>query len=492
MLLILMFLAIIGSLAAQELNIYAKPDKVVIISEVDRLLLRDWSCNNIPEPTEASDCVFVRRAYLDICGRLPLVKEAKGYVNSTAPDKREKLLDSLLNSEDFADYWTMRWCDVLRVKSEFPINLWPNAVYGYQRRIRTFIRNNEPFDRFVYALLSSSGSNFRKVEVNFYRATANRSPEGIAGAVALTFLGNRFEQWPETKRKEFAALFKPIQYKITREWKEEIVYWRNATANPNQIAALVVIGHPDFARAVVNRVWFWFFGRGIVHEADDLRSDNPPVNPKLLEYLSAEFVKSGYDFKWLCRMIVNSAAYRAACFQHGNREVALKHFAVYPIRRLEAEVLDDAIRGLTEAEGKYSSVIPEPFTFIPPEARAITLADGSMSSSFLLLFGRPARDSGMLSERNNSINDKQRLWLFNSGELYRNLNRAVGKDAFKKLSISEKIEELYWRFYSRIPSEKEKSLIMAEYHQVPDWRKWRFPQDLSWALVNSKEFLYQH
>ncbi len=476
---------IVWSLPAQELEIYAKPDKVAIVSEVDRLLEQDWKRHNIPEPAEATDCVFVRRAYLDICGRIPTVKEAREYIQSAAPDKREKLLDKLLTSDSFADYWTMRWCDVLRVKSEFPINLWPNAVYGYQRRVRAFIANNEPYDRFAYALLSASGSNFLEIEVNFYRAVANRTPEGIAGVAALTFLGNRFELWPESKRKEFTALFEPVQFKSTKEWKEEIVYWKNASDNPNLKAAQSVLAHPDFARAAVNRVWFWFFGRGIVHEADDLRADNLPSNPELLAHLSAEFIKSGYDFRQLCRTIANSAAYRAASFQPGSQE----HFAVYPIRRLEAEVLDDAIRDLTGAPGKYSSVIPEPFTFIPPKARAITLADGSMSSSFLLLFGRPARDSGILSERNNAVNDKQRLWLFNSGELYLNLNQMTKKKEFAKLSMPEKIEELYWRFYSRPPSVKEESLIMAEFQNRT---KWRLPQDLSWALINSKEFLYQH
>ena len=309
-------------------------------------------------------------------------------MNSTAPDKYETTVEALLESDDFADYWTMRWCDALRVKSEFPINLWPNAVYGYQRRVRRFLSENEPYDRFVRALLTSEGSNFRVPEANFYRATADRSPEGIARAAALTFLGSRLEQWPEAERKKFTARFEPVRFKSTREWKEEIVYW--SVPGANAAAAAAVLDHPDFARAAVNRVWAWIFGRGIVHEPDDLRPDNPPVNPELLDALASDFVRSGYDFRKLCRTIVSSAAYRAA----SGSEAAEAHFAAYPIRRIDAEVLDDALRQLSGVPSTYSSVIPEPFTFLPENARTVTIADGSISSSFLILFGRPARDSG--------------------------------------------------------------------------------------------------
>ncbi|MBS1368966.1 MAG: DUF1553 domain-containing protein [Lentisphaeria bacterium] len=476
--------------AGAEEFLYRKPVPVAIESEVDRALAAGWKHNRLPLPPEASDAVLVRRLYLALAGRLPTPDEARAYVNSNAPDKYGVLIGTLLESGDFADYWTMHWCDALRIKSEFPINLWPNAVYGYRRRVRSFLKNNEPYDRFARSLLTSAGSNFRVPEVNFYRATADRSPAGIAKAAALTFLGSRLEGWPEAERAKFTALFEPVAFKSTKEWKEEIVYWRETKTDidPREAVAEAVLTHPDFARALVNRVWFWFFGRGIVHEADDLRPGNAPVNPELLDVLTREFVKSGYDFRQLCRTVAKSAACRAASGD-GN-EAMEKCFAAFAVRRLPAEVLDDAIRDLTGTPDSYSSVIPEPFTFIPPEARTVTLADGSISSSFLILFGRPARDSGTLSERNDAVSDKQRLQLFNSGELYRRLGKIPQREELKKLPFPRKVEEFYWMFCSRPPTRGELMTIWSSYEATK--KKWRYPQDLCWILLNSKEFLYQH
>ena len=480
-------------IAVAELSPYMKTTPVKCESRIDRLLAANWKKHGFPIPPEASDAVMVRRLYLDLAGRLPSPREARAYVESEDPQKRQLLIERLLTSEEFADYWTMHWGDILRIKSEFPINLWPNAVYGYQRRILRFIRDNEPYDRFARELLSAAGSNFRQPEANFYRATADRSPEGIARMAVLTFLGNRLEKWPTAVQREWITLFEPIHFKNTKEWKEEIVYWKgeNSGGELRNTIADKMLAHPDFPRAAVNRVWYWMFGQGIVQEADDLRPDNPPVNPELFEELTAEFVKSGYDFRKLCRLIANSAAYRAAPF--AGDEKAERYFASYPVRRFDAEVLDDAIRDLTGQPSRYSSVIPEPFTFLPAEARTITLADGSISSSFLILFGRPARDSGVLSERNNKATSKQRLWLFNSGELARKLSRIQRRDELKKLPFRHKIVELYWFFYSRPPTVRERQILLQEYNQLPNGpRKWRFIQDLCWILLNSKEFMYQH
>lgn len=487
---LLILAGIVRAAAGEETFLFRKPTPVAIRSEVDRALAADWERNGIAVPCEASDSVLVRRLHLALAGRLPTPDEARAYVNSTAPDKYEALVGTLLDSDNFVDYWTMLWSDTLRVKSEFPINLWPNAVYGYQRRIRRFLKENEPYDRFARALLTSAGSNFRVPEANFFRATADRTPQGIAGVVALTFLGSRLEKWPTPEREKFIALFEPVAFKSTKEWKEEIVYWRETPDNsdPRTAAADAVLSHPDFARALVNRIWFRFFGRGIVHEADDLRPDNLPVNPELLELLAREFRESGYDFRLLCRTIAESAACRAAS---GNGDaLAGRHFAAFAIRRLPAEVLDDAIRDLTGAPGDYSSVIPEPFTFIPADARTVTLADGSISSSFLILFGRPARDSGKLSERSDLITDKQRLQLFNSGELYRKLGKLAQREDLKSLPLPSRVEELYWLFYSRPPTGRELTTIWLDSERSK--KKWRFLQDLSWILLNSKEFLHQH
>ncbi|MBR6586589.1 MAG: DUF1549 domain-containing protein, partial [Kiritimatiellae bacterium] len=172
----------------------------------------------------ATDNVMVRRMYLDIAGRIPTGREARDYLQSNDPAKRETLVMKLLESKDFVDYWTMRFCDILRVKSEFPINLWPNAVYVYHARIRSFVESGETWEHFGRALLTSHGSDFRDAEVNFFRATDRRNPEGWAEAVAQTFLGIAPADLDRKRKSAFASCLSNVRIKNTREWKEEIVY----------------------------------------------------------------------------------------------------------------------------------------------------------------------------------------------------------------------------------------------------------------------------
>ena len=173
-----------------------------------------------------SDAVFVRRVYLDVIGTLPTAKEASEFIQD--PDtkhKRRMLIDRLLERDEFADYWAMKWGDVLRIKAEFPVNLWPNAAQAYHHWVRSSIAENKPYDKFAREMLTSSGSNFRVGPVNFYRAVQNRTPEGIAAAVALTFMGSRADAWPKDRLAGTAVFFSQIGYKPTREWKEEHVFW---------------------------------------------------------------------------------------------------------------------------------------------------------------------------------------------------------------------------------------------------------------------------
>ncbi len=480
--------------------------------EVDRLLRAGWAGQRLAVPRQASDAVFVRRAYLDFLGRLPTVAEAQEYVQAAEEDKRRALVDRLLQDDGFPRYWSLHWCDMLRVKSEFPINLWPNAVYGYQRRMHGFLSRNEPYDDFVRSLLTASGSNFRVPEVNFFRASADRSAAGIAAAVALSFMGLRYEAMSEADRQTLAGFFSGVRFKSTREWKEEVVYvqylpegrrlrrldGRLADIAPGEDARavfcdeLLAAGNPYFSRALVNRVWHCFFGHGLVTPADDL-AGGESINEPLLDFLARDFAASGHDVRRLCRQVALSSAYCAASGIGEDAPLAEKHFASYPVRRLGAEVLDDAIGDLTGARSRYSSVIPEPFTYVPEQNRTIELADGSIGSSFLILFGRPARDSGELAERNNAISAKQRLFLFNSGELYRKLQYVSRREEVKNADAAARVEVLYWLFLSRPPTAAERQTVRAFYQNLPSGRaRWRFLQDLSWVLVNSAEFLHQH
>ncbi|MBZ5627091.1 MAG: DUF1549 domain-containing protein [Acidobacteriia bacterium] len=206
--------------------------------KIDELVFDNWRRLGLRPAHPCSDEVFVRRAYLDVIGTLPTPEEASQFLQDRDPQKRSALIDRLLDRNEFADYWAMKWGDLLRVKSEFPIDLWPNAVQAYDRWIRTSLRNNLPYDRFVRQLLVSNGSNFRVPEVNFYRAVQSREPQPIAQAVALTFMGTRAEKWPKARLDGMAAFFSQIGYKSTTEWKEEIVYFDLSRSAPGATAVL--------------------------------------------------------------------------------------------------------------------------------------------------------------------------------------------------------------------------------------------------------------
>ncbi len=206
-------------------SVFDSPTALTHECQLDRIVAARLSALAV-QPVLCSDAVFVRRAYLDVIGTLPTAKEAREFIQDPdTKNKRRALIDRLLERDEFADYWAMKWGDILRIKAEFPVNLWPNAAQAYHRWVRASIAENKPYDKFARELLTASGSNFRVGPVNFYRAIQNRTPEGIAAAVALTFMGARAESWPKERLAGMAAFFSQIGYKPTREWKEEHVFW---------------------------------------------------------------------------------------------------------------------------------------------------------------------------------------------------------------------------------------------------------------------------
>jgi hypothetical protein len=250
--------------------------------------------------------------------------------------------------------------------------------------------------------------------------------------------------------------------------------------------------NPYFARVMANRVWSWLLGRGIVHEPDDFRADNPPVNSALLAHLEREFVAASFDVKSLMRLILNSQTYQLSTLSRSPRPDAEANFAFYAPRRLDAEVLIDAINQITGTNEKYSSAIPEPFTFVPDDQRSIALPDGSITSSFLENFGRPSRDTGLESERNNRITASQRLTLLNSTQIQRKLEQGPKLQALirSRTAPKEIIDGLYVTILSRFPTNDERAAIAARPLTGPDARTTAI--DLAWALLNSAEFLYRH
>jgi len=211
--------SLVSRAADDSPSVFEHPEPPTAKSEIDRLVFARLDQLKI-KPVLCSDAVFVRRAYLDVIGRIPTAAEAREFLSRSDADKRDRLIDQLLDRDEYADYWAMRWGDILRIKAEFPVNLWPNAAQAYHRWVRTSIAENKPYDRFVRELLTSSGSNFRVPPVNFYRAIQNRTPEGIAAAVALAFMGTRLDSWPTEKSQNMTVFFSQVGYKPTREWKD--------------------------------------------------------------------------------------------------------------------------------------------------------------------------------------------------------------------------------------------------------------------------------
>jgi hypothetical protein len=483
-------------------------------NRIDELVFARLKQLGIQPAGLSSDAVFLRRVYLDTTGTLPAAAEAAGFLGDTTPDKRTELIDRLLARPEFADYQAMRWSDLLRIKAEFPINLWPNAAQAYYHWVRNAIGENLPYDEFARELLTGSGSNFRRPQVNFYRAVESREPAGLAQAVALAFMGTRAGKWPKQRLDDMALFFSRIQYKGTGEWKEEIVQLAPATAplaakfpdgaavriapdqDPREAFAawLTTPKNPWFARAEANRVWAWLLGRGIVEEPDDIRDDNPPENPELLAYLAQELTGAKFDVRHLYRVILNSATYQLSPVPREANSDAAAHFACHPLRRLDAEVLIDALNQITGTGENYSSAIPEPYTWMPDDQRAAALPDGSITSSFLELFGRPPRDTGLEAERNNRITGDQRLHMLNSSHVLNKIQQGPAMQALFRANARnprELVNQLYLTILSRYPSPEELRAV-TEHSRTATAKGAAAAVDLAWALINSTEFLYRH
>ncbi|MBT3201151.1 MAG: DUF1553 domain-containing protein [Phycisphaerales bacterium] len=501
------------------------------------------------KPVLCSDSVFVRRAFLDLTGKLPTAREARAFIKSTSTKKRTALIDNLLDRTEHVDYLAMKWSDILRVKAEFPVKVWPNAAQAYHRWVWKSIAQNVPYDKFARQLLTSSGSNFRVGAVNFYRAIQNKTPEGIASSVGLALMGARLHSWPEERRADMAVFFSQVGYKPTSEWKEEVIFWdplhstkvpgsiapgikavaksvtetnkipqalakpmspngplpavfpdgTKTTIKPNRDPRVVFADwlirpeNPWFAKAIVNRTWAWAMGRGIIHETDDIRKGNPPSNPELLAYLEKELVSNRYDMKHLKRLIFTSTVYQLSSIARSKNPQAKANFASYRMRRVEAEVLIDALNDITGSSDLYTSAVPEPFTYIPRGMGAVTLADGSVTSSFLSLFGRSARATGMENERVSELASPQWLHMLNSATLQNKLQRStkLSKMIASSGQADKIAENLYLTILSRFPTDADVKTAQ-KYAKIKTSKGRDIWIDLAWALINSPEFLLRH
>jgi len=514
--LILALITFTRILCCENFNqVYEQKDWTIPENGIDRYVFSNLNKLGITPAFQCSDYVFIRRVYLDIVGTIPEPEEVKNFINDKNPEKRKILIDKLLDKEEFAEYLSMKFCDILRIKSEFPINLWPNGAQAYYNWILQSLKENKPYDKFVREILTSSGSNFRNPAVNFYRAVQGRTPESIAQAVCLTFMGVRYEKLPENVRKNLSKFFSKISYKKTLEWKEEIVYFNpenneiieavfpdgtkvkiQPDKDPRIVFAnwLINENNPYFSKNIVNRIWSWLFGRGIIHEVDDIREDNKPSIPELLNYLEREFIRSNYNIKHIYRLILNSRTYQQSFIPQSKNPDIEKYFAYYPPRRLEAEVLLDILCKITQSGIEYISQVPEPYTIIPPDRKNILLYDGTITNDFLELFGRPPRDTGYESERNNEISVEQLRYLLNSSSLFKKIQSS---QYIKKIIVDSNwnkrktIENIYLALLSRYPTVSEIE-ILENYFNKKGLNFNQAVEDIVWAIINSKEFLYKH
>lgn len=463
---------------------------------------------------------FLRRVSLDLVGQLPTVEEYRRFAEEKAPDKRAKLIDALLARREFPEQWAMKWAEMLRIESGSN-RISFKAMYLYNAWLRESILANKPMDRMVRELLGAEGGNFANPAANFYMVET--SPTQMAENVAQVFCGIRvqcaqchnhpFERWTQDDYYNFAAFFSQVGRKQAEDLREQVVFnsgsgevshLRTGQAMPPkflggpapQIPAggdrrkvlaewLTSKDNPYFAASFVDRVWAHFLGRGLVEPPDDVRVSNPPSHPELRELLARKFVESNYDLRALVRTICNSRTYqRSSRATDGNRKDT-RNFSHAMIRRLPAETLLDAVCQVTE--------VPEKFSGLPAGARAVQVADARSGSYFLDVFGRPARLSACTCERRNEPTLSQALHLINGPTLTAKIGSDAGRltRQMKANTPAEAmIEDLYLAAYTRRPTDAEKAALLKVFNDAPDKRK--AMEDIYWAVLNSKEFVFNH
>jgi hypothetical protein len=492
---------------------------------IDRQVFAKLKMLSIPPSDLCSDEEFVRRAYLDLCGVLPTADETRAFLASSAKDKRARLIDALLERPEYADFWTLKWADVLRSNRK---TIQVKGTHVYQKWLHDHIARDTPFDRVVRELLTASGSTFANPPANYYRIA--RDPQNLAETTAQLFFGIRmqcakchnhpFERWTQDDYYSMAAFFARVKQKkdpdepgakkaagaeiIYSDRAGEVVQPRTGKVMPPRFmggtVAVVPPGrdrrdvlaewltsgnNPFFAKSVVNRVWFHLTGRGIVDPVDDFRDSNPSANDALLDALAQDFVAHQFDVKHLIRAIMNSRTYQLSTQTNDFNKDDNKYFSHAVTKLLTAEQLLDAICAVT--------AVPEKYPGLPAGTRAVQLPDGEVNHVFLKTFGQPGRELACECEREGDSNLAQALQLINGptiNEKLRNPNNRLGQLLAKKTADAELLKELYLTALSRPPSAGETQAALEHVHKGADKRKaW---EDLLWALLNSKEFLFRH
>jgi hypothetical protein len=465
------------------------------------------------------DETFLRRAAIDIVGIPPTVDEYTRFMASTDHNKRAKWVDELLERKEFSEIWVSKWAELLQVRSDPNRNVSQKAMFLYYNWLVDKLSKNMPMDQMVQELLGASGGTFKNAATNFYQITNETLP--LTENVAQVFMGIRvqcaqchnhpFDRWTQNDYYSFAAFFAQIGRKQGEDYRETIVFNSGGGEVNHPVGGRVmppkflggetpdVAGkdrrvvlakwlaspqNPWFASSFANRVWAHFMGVGIVEQVDDFRVSNPASNAELLEALGKHFTDTKYNLKALVRDICNSRTYQRSTRRNESNEGDLRNFSHALVRRIKAESLLDTISTVTDTKDKFDG--------LPVGARAVQIADGTRSTYFLTTFGRATRETVCSCEVKMEPTLSQALHLMNGSTVNDKIKQGglIAKLITTKKFPEERLTELYVRCLARQPSKAELAKLVPILSQAKDQSQ---PlEDIFWALLNSREFLFNH
>ena len=469
------------------------------------------------QPSElCTDEVFIRRAFIDIVGKLPSEEDYHKFMQDKSEGKRDKLVDELLQKPEFVDVWVMKWAELLQIRSNN--NFSYKSTLLYYNWLKKKLTDNVPIDQIAVDLLSSTGSNFKVPATSFY--TIERDKLKLTENIAQIFMGTRiqcaqchnhpFDRWTMNDYYSFSAFFSQFRTKNDEDRRSQIVYdsRRGDVKHPvtrksmepvflggetadvkgkdrRRVFAewLVSKENPYFASSLSNRIWDQFFGRGITHPVDDARLSNPASNQELQDELAKKLTEYNYDFRKLIRDICTSRTYQLESKTNESNKMDVKNFSHANIRRIRAEVLLDSISQVTTTKDKFKS--------LPLGSRAVEIADGRTSSFFLTTFGRATRETVCSCEVKMEPNLSQALHLMNGDTVLNKIRQGRFVDKLlleEKKSPEEIIRRLYVKCYSREVKDEELARLVPIVNDSKDKRETL--QDIFWALLNSKEFIF--
>lgn len=486
---------------------------------IDQLVDAKLKKLNIVASPVCDDATYLRRVTLDLIGRLPSADEARAFASDQQNDKRSRWVESLLQRPEFADHWALKWSDWLRVDRQV---LGHKGAYSYYKWIRDSFAANKPLDQFARELVTADGLLAEHPAGHFYKVA--KDPGDAAAMLSQALLGVRidcakchhhpFDRWSQDDYFGMQAFFTPLSFKTTSRGEMLLASKADVTKHPRTGATIfahpletpmpaanpegdrrrlladwmTAPTNPFFARNVANRTWALLTGRGLIEPVDDVRLTNPPTNPELLEALARELVDGRYDFRRLLRFIVASRTYQASTAVNDTNAGDEHNYSRALLRRLDAEVLLDAV---CDATG-----VPEKFDGVPAGTRAVQLWDSQATNYFLTTTGRPSRTTVCECERVSAPNVAQILHTLNSENLEAKFSHEAGRLARLVRQFPNDnprlVEELYLTFLGRPPTPPEAEACLKHLSQADAPQRRKATEDLAWSLMNSLEFVFNH